>query len=127
MNVKPDLKAMRANIYRIRREKKYKQEYMAARLNISQNAYSKVELGYTDISLERLFELAAIFEIDPMELVIPNIPIKRYTTQEVIDRVKAELIKTYGGLSEDANGKKLSFPYSVLGIINAALADDSGK
>lgn len=44
--------------------KGYSQDYIAARLNISQNAYSKMELGYTQLSLLRLFQIAAILEID---------------------------------------------------------------
>jgi transcriptional regulator with XRE-family HTH domain len=44
--------------------KGYSQDYLAARLNISQNAYSKMELGYTQLSLLRLFQIAAILEIE---------------------------------------------------------------
>lgn len=48
-------KSVAANIRKTREFRNYTQEYLAAKLGISQNAYSKIELGYTKITLERLF------------------------------------------------------------------------
>ena len=45
-----------------RMELNYTQEYMAFKLNISQNAYSKIELSYTKLTLEALFNIADILE-----------------------------------------------------------------
>jgi len=42
----------------------YTQDYVAHRLNISQNAYSKLECGLTSCTVERLFEIAEIFQTD---------------------------------------------------------------
>jgi DNA-binding XRE family transcriptional regulator len=39
------IKAIAANIRNTREQLNYTQEYLAAKLNISQNAYSKIELG----------------------------------------------------------------------------------
>jgi transcriptional regulator with XRE-family HTH domain len=63
------IKSVAFNIRKIREHRNYTQEYLAAKLNISQNAYSKIELGYTKITLERLFCIAVILEIDPMDLI----------------------------------------------------------
>jgi transcriptional regulator with XRE-family HTH domain len=41
----------------------YTQDYVAYKLNISQNAYSKIELGQTKISLKRLYDIADIFNM----------------------------------------------------------------
>jgi len=57
-------KAIVANIRKIRAEKNYTQDYLAAKLGISQNAYSKIELGYSSITLNRVIEIADILEID---------------------------------------------------------------
>jgi transcriptional regulator with XRE-family HTH domain len=38
-------------------------------LGISQNAYSKIELGYTKITVERLFHIAYILDVDIYELI----------------------------------------------------------
>ncbi|MEO3405998.1 helix-turn-helix transcriptional regulator [Mucilaginibacter sp. CAU 1740] len=51
-------------IRNIREQKQYSQEYMAAKLSISQNAYSKIELTSTLLSLERLLQIANILEVE---------------------------------------------------------------
>lgn len=40
----------------------YTQDYMASQLGISQNAYSKIELGYTDLTISRLQEIVNIIK-----------------------------------------------------------------
>ncbi|MDB5128196.1 helix-turn-helix domain-containing protein [Mucilaginibacter sp.] len=62
-------KSVAANIRSKRIELNYTQEYLAAKLNISQNAYSKIELGYTKITVERLFQIADILETNIIELL----------------------------------------------------------
>lgn len=47
-----------------RETRNYTQEYVASKLGISQNAYSKIELGYTRITVERLCHIALILEVD---------------------------------------------------------------
>jgi len=63
------IKSVAANIRKIREHRNYTQEYLAAKLTISQNAYSKIELGYTKITVERLFQIAIILEVDPVDLI----------------------------------------------------------
>ncbi len=63
------IKAVAATIRARREFRNYTQEYLAAKLNISQNAYSKIELGYTKITLERLFQIADILEFDVVEFI----------------------------------------------------------
>jgi transcriptional regulator with XRE-family HTH domain len=62
-------KAVATNIRNKREELNYTQEYLAAKLNISQNAYSKIELGYTKITVDRLFQIADILETDLTRLI----------------------------------------------------------
>ena len=63
------IKAIAANIRHKREYRNYTQEYLALKLDISQNAYSKIELGYTKITVERLFQIADILEFDVTELL----------------------------------------------------------
>ena len=63
------IKSVASNIRKLREHRNYTQEYLAAKLNISQNAYSKIELGYTKITLERLFYIAMILDTDPVDLI----------------------------------------------------------
>jgi len=63
------IKAIAANIRAKREKRNYTQEYLAYKLNISQNAYSKIELGYTKITLERLFQIAEVLDYDVVALL----------------------------------------------------------
>jgi transcriptional regulator with XRE-family HTH domain len=63
------VKAIAANVRKTREQLNYTQEYLAAKLKISQNAYSKIELGYTKITVERLFQIATILEVDVHDLI----------------------------------------------------------
>ena len=58
------------NAIRIQRViKGYSQEYMASRLNISQNAYSKLEREETELSVRRIYEIAEILEVSVYQLL----------------------------------------------------------
>jgi transcriptional regulator with XRE-family HTH domain len=63
------VKAIAAVIRKRREERNYTQEYLAYKLNISQNAYSKIELGYTKITVERLFQIAEVLETSAVGLL----------------------------------------------------------
>ena len=67
--LKQEMKAVAANIRKVREYRNYTQDYLAAKLEISQNAYSKIELGYSKITLDRLFHIALILEVEVMELL----------------------------------------------------------
>lgn len=68
-------------IRRLREQNKYSQEYMAHKLNISQPAYAKIDNGATKISIERLIDLASIFEIDPQDLLEGEKTINQYNNE----------------------------------------------
>jgi transcriptional regulator with XRE-family HTH domain len=63
------IKAIAANIRHKREYRNYTQEYLAAKLDISQNAYSKIELGYTKITVERLFQIAEVLDFEVADLI----------------------------------------------------------
>lgn len=67
--LKLEMKAVAGNIRKVREFRNYTQDYLAAKLGISQNAYSKIELGYSKITLDRLFHIALILEVEIMELL----------------------------------------------------------
>jgi transcriptional regulator with XRE-family HTH domain len=62
-------KNIAGNIRKLREFRDYTQDYLAAKLNISQNAYSKIELGYSRITLERLFIIASVLEVNPVDII----------------------------------------------------------
>ncbi|MES2650862.1 MAG: helix-turn-helix transcriptional regulator [Bacteroidota bacterium] len=67
--LKLEMRAVAGNIRKVREYRNYTQDYLAAKLEISQNAYSKIELGYSKITLDRLFHIAIILEVVVMELL----------------------------------------------------------
>ncbi|MBP8067184.1 MAG: helix-turn-helix transcriptional regulator [Pedobacter sp.] len=67
--LKLEMKAVAGNVRKVREFRNYTQDYLAAKLEISQNAYSKIELGYSKITLDRLFHIALILEVEVMELL----------------------------------------------------------
>lgn len=62
-------KTVSANIRNVREKKNFTQDYLAAKLAISQNAYSKIELGYSKITINRLIEIAIILEVEVRTLL----------------------------------------------------------
>lgn len=52
-----------------RNELGWTQDAVAFQLNISQNAYSKIELGYSRITIDRLGEIANVLNVDPVTLL----------------------------------------------------------
>lgn len=57
-------------IEKIRRLRGFSQEYMATKLKISQNAYSKIERGETKVTMEKLTEICNVLEIKLEKLQI---------------------------------------------------------
>lgn len=51
----------------LRELKNLTQEYMAQQLGLSTRAYSKIESGETQLTINRLNEITAILGVDPME------------------------------------------------------------
>ena len=70
------IKNIANNIREIREGKGYTQEYVAMKLGLSQNAFSKIELGYTKITLERLYQISALLEINILSLMDEGAPEK---------------------------------------------------
>lgn len=62
-------KALIRKLKRIRRKQGVSQVEMAKKLGISQNAISKIELGQSELTLERLYKMADILEIDLLDFL----------------------------------------------------------
>ena len=56
-------------IRKIREEKDWSQEQMAEKLNMSLNGYAKIERGESKIYLDKLEQIAQVFDIDVIELM----------------------------------------------------------
>jgi transcriptional regulator with XRE-family HTH domain len=69
MSIAGQLKAVSANIKDRRLDLNFSQTYVAERLKVTQNAYSKMEIGKTKMSVERLYEIANVLETSPGQLI----------------------------------------------------------
>ncbi|MES2828981.1 MAG: helix-turn-helix transcriptional regulator [Bacteroidota bacterium] len=56
--------ALMVRIKKVRKRKGYSQFQLAQKLDLSQNAYSKLELGRSNLSLDKLFDIAEILETE---------------------------------------------------------------
>lgn len=56
-------------IRRIRELNHWSQDEMAKRLNMSPNGYAKIERGETKLRLEKLMQIAQVFNMDVLELM----------------------------------------------------------
>lgn len=57
------------NIRKIRELKGYSQEYLASQLNISPQAFGKIERGETRLDFSRLAEIAAHLKVNPLDII----------------------------------------------------------
>lgn len=73
MNVDAQLQAVAANIKSRRINLHLSQMQVANMLNITQNAYSKIEMAKTKMSVERLYEIAEVLKISAQELMTINL------------------------------------------------------
>jgi len=56
-------------IKQLRELKNFTQEYMAQKLGLSTRAYSKIETGETQLTINRLNEISEILQMPPMEIL----------------------------------------------------------
>lgn len=90
-------KSVGENIRALRNEKGWSQEHVAGLLGISIPAYSKIENAVTDINLSRLEQIAALFEIDILNLFAPTDKVLQSVvvskdSQKIIAEMDGELV-----------------------------------
>ncbi|MBE7443683.1 MAG: hypothetical protein KFKLKKLM_00186 [Flavobacteriales bacterium] len=57
------------NIKHIRELKNFSQEHLANQLGLSIRAYSKIESGETQLTINRLNEISKILDVSPLEII----------------------------------------------------------
>jgi transcriptional regulator with XRE-family HTH domain len=101
-----DSKAVADNIRNARLYRNYSQDYLAFKLNISQNSYSKIELGYTRILLERLVTIAEVLAVDLSALIETpgiNCDIEAISRIEIVPKI-LEVVCRKNGLRGNCKG-----------------------
>lgn len=64
-----DTVSVNEKIRKVRESKAWSQEQMAEKLNMSLNGYAKIERGETKLYLDKLGQIAQVFDIDVVELM----------------------------------------------------------
>ena len=64
-----DTGSVNEKIRKVRESKAWSQEQMAEKLNMSLNGYAKIERGETKLYLDKLEQIAQVFDIDVVELM----------------------------------------------------------
>ena len=64
-----DTVSVNEKIRKVRESKSWSQEQMAEKLNMSLNGYAKIERGETKLYLDKLEQIAQVFDIDVVELM----------------------------------------------------------
>ena len=69
---------LQAKLKLLRHDRGYNQEDVARLIGISIPAYSKIETGITDLNYSRIQQLAALYELTPVQLLDPDYdPLKK--------------------------------------------------
>ncbi len=64
----------------LREYRNYSQEYIAEKLGITQNAYSRIENNQTRLTADRLGKLAIVLDVSPLELLSEREPVLQFAT-----------------------------------------------
>ncbi len=87
------VRSIATNIKLTRLSKHYTQDYMAKRLSISQNAYSKIELSDVKLTVDRFFEIAVILDTPVKDLMNPLLVVKVIPKQPEIVHLKRDKLR----------------------------------
>lgn len=88
-------------IKQFREMRNYTQEYMASVLNLSQRAYSSIENGQTQLTVDRLYEIAQTLEIPVVDIIgMENKNIYNNNFNNHAINNKASLIYNQGNFEE---------------------------
>lgn len=94
------MEAIKKTIKNIRKQKKYSQAHIASELGITTRAYSKIESGETNLTIERLYKITDILDVNLTYLfngnpVANNNAYNSNTETVLSDTVTISLIKHY--------------------------------
>lgn len=55
----------------------YSQEYMAYKMKIGQNCYSKIELGLNKLTVDRLLSICLLLDMDTSSILNPEVQLEK--------------------------------------------------
>lgn len=92
-------------IRHFRELKNYSQKYVAERMGISQNAYSKIENNLTQLTIHHVKQLSTILEVPITDLLKDNFEVHRPLVLNAKNATKDELLKMLDVLKHKVHTK----------------------
>ena len=92
-------------IRKVREQRNYTQEFVAKQMGISQNAYSKIENGYTQLTVRHIKDLSKILEVSIMELLRDDFEIHRPNSIQKESVNKENLLMSLDKISSKITSK----------------------
>ena len=97
---------MPGGIIRKNRElRNYTQEYVAKKMGISQNAFSKIENGYTQLTVNHLKELSRVLEVSILDLLKDDFEIHKPNHIHTESITKENLLMALDNVKEKLGSK----------------------
>jgi len=79
-------------IRKFREMRNYSQEYVAGKMGISQNAYSKIENNITQLTVSHVRQISAILEVSVMDLLKDDFEIRHGSAMQMESVTKEALL-----------------------------------
>jgi transcriptional regulator with XRE-family HTH domain len=94
-------------IRKIRESKRFTQEYVAGRMGISQNAYSKIENNITQLTVNHLKKLSDILEVPISDLMKDEFELHKPINTQTESISKESLLMMLDSVKEKIQSRRL--------------------
>lgn len=105
-----------------REMRNYSQEYVAGKMGISQNAYSKIENNITQLTVKHVKQISAILEVSVMDLLKDDFEIHKATGMQMESVTKEALLHNLDQIRkkiESRNPQKHEFYPVVMALLQS--------
>jgi transcriptional regulator with XRE-family HTH domain len=105
-----------------REMRNYSQEYVAGKMGISQNAYSKIENNITQLTVKHVKQISSILEVSMMDLLKDDFEIHKATGMQMESVTKEALLHNLDQIRkkiESRNPQKHEFYPVVMALLQS--------
>jgi transcriptional regulator with XRE-family HTH domain len=105
-----------------REMRNYSQEYVAGKMGISQNAYSKIENNITQLTVKHVKQISAILEVSMLDLLKDDFEIHKSTGMQMESVTKEALLHNLDQIRkkiESRNPQKHEFYPVVMALLQS--------
>lgn len=92
-------------IRKFREMRNYSQEYVAGKMGISQNAYSKIENNITQLTVSHVRQISAILEVSIMDLLKDDFEIRQGTGMQMESITREALLHNFDQVRKKIESK----------------------